>query len=35
MKTLRFRVDGLVKPGILDVEQKVRDASNLVNDWDS
>ena len=35
MKTLRFRVDGSVKPGILDGEKKVRDASSLVHDWDS
>ena len=35
MKTLRYRVGGSVKPGILDREKKVRDASSLVNDWDS
>ena len=35
MKTLRFRVNGSVKPGILDEEQKIRDASSLVHDWDS
>ncbi len=35
MKTLRFRVDGSVKPGILEGETKVRDASSLVHDWDS
>jgi len=35
MKTLRFRVSGLVKPGILDGENKMRDASSLVHDWDS
>jgi len=35
MKTLRFRLGGLVKPGILDKENKVRDASSLVHDWDS
>ncbi|SVC82706.1 uncharacterized protein METZ01_LOCUS335560, partial [marine metagenome] len=28
-------VDGSVKPGILDGEKKVRDASSLVHDWDS
>jgi len=35
MKTLRYRVGGSVKPGILDGENKIRDASSLVNDWDS
>jgi len=35
MKTLRYRVGGSVKPGILDQENKIRDASSLVHDWDS
>jgi len=35
MKTLRYRVSGSVKPGILDQENKIRDASSLVHDWDS
>ena len=35
MKTLRYRADGSVKPGILDGENKVRDASSLIHDWDS
>ena len=35
MKTLRYRAGGSVKPGILDGEKKVRDASSLVHDWDS
>ena len=35
MKTLRFRKGSLVKPGILDEEGNVRDASSLVHDWDS
>ena len=35
MKTLRFREGNLVKPGILDSEGNIRDASSLVNDWDS
>ena len=35
MKTLRFRIGGSVKPGILDEEGNVRDASSLVHDWDS
>ena len=35
MKTLRYRTDGSVKPGILDGENKVRDASSLIHDWDS
>ena len=35
MKTLRYRTDGSVKPGILDGENKVRDATSLVDDWDS
>ena len=35
MKTLRFRTGSLVKPGILDSDSNIRDASSLVNDWDS
>ena len=35
MKTLRFRTGSLVKPGILDSDGNIRDASSLVNDWDS
>ena len=35
MKTLRYRKDNIVKPGILDNEENIRDASSLVNDWDS
>ena len=35
MKTLRYRADGSVKPGILDGENKVRDASSLIHDWDN
>ena len=35
MKTLRYRAGGSVKPGILDGENKVRDASSLIYDWDS
>ena len=35
MKTLRYREGGSVKPGILDGEKKLRDASSLVHDWDS
>ena len=32
MKTLRYRVGGSVKPGILDGENKIRDA--IMNDED-
>ena len=35
MKIMRFRLGNLVKPGILDGEGNVRDATSLVNDWDS
>jgi 2-keto-4-pentenoate hydratase/2-oxohepta-3-ene-1,7-dioic acid hydratase in catechol pathway len=35
MKILRYRLGNLVKPGILDGEGKLRDASSLVHDWDS
>ena len=35
MKTLRYRIDDIVKPGILDAEENIRDASSLVPDWDS
>ena len=35
MKILRYRMGDLVKPGILDQEKKIRDASSLVHDWNS
>ena len=35
MKTLRYREGGIVKPGILDKEGNIRDASSLVGDWDN
>ena len=35
MKTLRYRFGNDVKPGILDKEENIRDASSLVSDWDS
>ena len=34
MKTLRYREGNSVKPGIVDKEGKIRDASSIVNDWD-
>ena len=35
MKTLRYRIGSEVKPGILDADENIRDASSLVSDWDS
>ena len=35
MKILRYRIGKEVKPGILDSEENIRDASSLVNDWDN
>ena len=35
MKTLRYRIGSEVKPGILDADGNIRDASSLVSDWDS
>ena len=35
MKTLRYRIGKEVKPGILDIEGNIRDASKLVKDWDN
>jgi len=35
MKTLRYRDGDSVKPGILDQDGIIRDASSLVHDWDS
>lgn len=35
MKILRYRDGNSVKPGILDKDGEIRDASNLVKDWDS
>ncbi len=34
MKTLRYRIGKEVKPGIVDSQGQVRDASSLVKDWD-
>ena len=34
MKILRYRIGNDVKPGILDKEEKIHDASSLVKDWD-
>ena len=35
MKTLRYRDGNSVKPGIVDKEGKIRDASSVVDDWDN
>ena len=35
MKTLRYRIGDKVKPGILDKDENLYDASNLVPDWDN
>ena len=35
MKTLRYREGSNVKPGIIDNEGKIRDATSLVKDWDN
>ena len=35
MKTLRYRIGSEVKPGILDADENIRDASSLVKDWDA
>ena len=35
MKALRYRIGKEVKPGILDSEENIRDASSLVKDWDN
>jgi len=35
MKTLRYREGNSVKPGIVDKEGKIRDASSVVADWDN
>ena len=35
MKTLRYRIGNVVKPGILDDNENIRDASSLVLDWDA
>ena len=35
MKTLRYRIGDEVKPGILDKEENIRDASSIVKDWDN
>tara|TARA_X000000368_G_scaffold378219_1_gene332446 strand:+ start:261 stop:1121 length:861 start_codon:yes stop_codon:yes gene_type:complete len=34
MKILRYRKGNEIKPGILDQDEKIRDASSLVKDWD-
>ena len=35
MKLLRYRKNGSVKPGILDDEGNIREASSMTNDWTS
>ena len=35
MKTLRYRIGNDVKPGILDADGNILDASSLVSDWDN
>ena len=35
MKTLRYREGNSIKPGILDKDEKIRDASSFVHDWDN
>ena len=35
MKLLRYKEDDLIQPGILDNENKVRNASSLVKDWNN
>ena len=35
MKLLRYKDGNLVKPGILDKENKVRNVSSLVEDWNN
>ena len=35
MKTLRYRIGNEVKPGILDSNENILDASTLVSDWDN
>ena len=35
MKILRYREGNSVKPGIVDKEGKIRDASSIVDDWDN
>ena len=35
MKLLRYKDGNLVKPGILDKENKVRNLSSLVEDWNN
>ncbi len=35
MKALRYRIGNEVKPGILDSEENILDASSLVSDWDN
>ena len=35
MKTLRYRIGNDVKPGILDAEGNIRDASGVVSDWNN
>ena len=35
MKTIRYRLNNSINPGIVDYENKIRDASNLVDDWNN
>ena len=35
MKLLRYKEDSIIKPGILDSTEKIRDASSIIDDWNS
>ena len=35
MKILRYRKDKLIKPGILDDNDNIRDLSGIIDDWNS
>ena len=35
MKLLRYKEDSIIKPGILDSKEKIRDASSIIDDWNS
>ena len=35
MKLLRYRDGNIIKPGILDTAEKIRDVSTIVTDWNN
>ena len=35
MKLLRYREEDIVKPGVIDKTEKIRDVSSIITDWNN